>query len=162
MEKYVMNNINLLQNWQPAKVISANDYLKSFIHPDLAYVIIEFLGKKIEYFEGSIEECQEACNEINKFIKSSLSNYLAENYLLIKQEHPPYLTEEELKAGEALLKAFEAEEFKHEKCNHYSEIECICECHTNPLLIHSQYCCYTCPSCKVKFVIGVGSNKNLI
>jgi hypothetical protein len=52
-----MNNIDLLQNWQPAKIISANDYLKSFIYPDLGYVIIEFLGKKIEYFEGSIEEC---------------------------------------------------------------------------------------------------------
>lgn len=115
MEKFIMNNIDLLQNWQPAKVISANDYLKSFIYPDLGYVIIEFLGKKIEYFEGSIEECQEACNEINSFIKSSLINYLSEQNLSIQKEYPfEGLTQEELRANEQIIKMLEDAE-KNEK-----------------------------------------------
>lgn len=68
----------MLNDWKPFSVIEAGEYkntkgeMEKFFH-----VILQVPGfQTMEQFEGTLEECEEECNELNKRISASLSNHI--------------------------------------------------------------------------------------
>ncbi|NDB83683.1 MAG: hypothetical protein EB127_13310 [Alphaproteobacteria bacterium] len=68
----------MLNNWEPFTVISAGEFKNSNGETEQFYrVVLQVSGfQTIEHFEGTFQECQNECHELNMRIQASVSQHI--------------------------------------------------------------------------------------
>lgn len=71
----------MLNDWKPFKVIDVGEFRNTKGEMEkLFHVVLQVPGfKNSIQFEGTLEECEEECNELNKMISLSLSHHTSKS-----------------------------------------------------------------------------------